>query len=169
MLISGKGFDVRSIKTKIMRNIIPILAIFTSTMVACQGNSTKSTATDAKVAETDTNSNQCFKYINKKDTASLSLVIKDDKVNGTLSYNLFEKDKNNGTITGIVKGDTIIADYTFQSEGTTSTREVVWLKKNDDLVEGFGDTEEVKGKMKFKNTSNLRFDQSMVFKPIVCK
>ena len=90
-------------------------------------------------------------------------------MNGTLSYNLFEKDKNNGTITGIVKGDTIIADYTFQSEGTTSTREVVWLKKNDDLVEGFGDTEELKGKMKFKNTSNLRFDQSMVFKPIVCK
>jgi len=152
-----------------MRNVIPLLAIFAFTMVACQGNSSKSTATDAKVAETDTNSKQCFQYIDKKDTASLSLEINNDKVTGVLNYNLFEKDKNNGTITGIVKGDTIIADYTFQSEGTTSTREVVWLKKNNELVEGFGDIEEVKGKMKFKNTSNLHFDQSMVFKSIVCK
>lgn len=152
-----------------MRNIIPLLTIFATTIVACQSNSTKTTATDTKVIETNINSNQCFQYINKKDTASLNLVIKNDKVNGILSYNLFEKDKNNGTIEGIIKGDTIIADYTFQSEGTTSTREVVWLKKNDELVEGFGDTKEGNGKMKFKNTSNLRFDQSMVFKPIICK
>lgn len=152
-----------------MRNIIPILAIFASTMLACQGNSTKTTVTDAKVAETDTTSNQCFQYINKKDTASLSLEINNGKVNGALSYKLFEKDKNDGTITGIVNGDTIIADYTFQSEGTISTREVVWLKKNDQLVEGFGEGEESNGKMKFKNLANLRFDQAMVFKPVICK
>ena len=41
MLISGKGFDVRSIKTKIMRNIIPILAIFTSTMVPVRATAQK--------------------------------------------------------------------------------------------------------------------------------
>ncbi|GGE50873.1 hypothetical protein EV200_10292 [Pedobacter psychrotolerans] len=151
-----------------MRNIIPILAIFTSAMMACQSNNTKTTSTDSKVAETDTNLKQCFQYINKKDTASLNLVTNKGTVNGVLSYNLFEKDKNNGSVAGIVKGDTIIADYTFQSEGTTSTRQVVWLKKNDQLIEGFGDVEEVKGKMKFKNTSSLRFDQSIVFKRFIC-
>lgn len=152
-----------------MRHIIPILAIFVSAMIACQGNNTQTTATNTKVAETDTNSKQCFQYINNKDTASLSLVTNNGTVNGVLSYNLFEKDKNNGTVAGIVKGDTIIADYTFQSEGTTSSRQVVWLKKNDQLIEGSGDVEEVKGKMKFKNTFSLRFDPSMVFKPITCK
>ncbi|MCX2583447.1 hypothetical protein [Pedobacter sp. MR22-3] len=152
-----------------MRNIIPLLAIFASTMLACQSNSTKSVSTDIKATHTDTASKQCFQYVDKKDTASLSLEINNGKVNGVLSYKLFEKDKNDGTITGIVKGDTIIADYTFQSEGTTSTREVVWLKKNDQLVEGFGEGEESNGKMKFKNLANLRFDQAMVFKPVICK
>lgn len=152
-----------------MKNIIPILAIFASFTIACEGNRTKTATSNSNVAEKEMGAKQCFQYINKKDTASLNLDTNKDQVTGMLSYHLFEKDKNNGTIAGIVKGDTIIADYTFQSEGTTSTRQVVWLKKDDQLLEGIGDIEEVNGKTKFKNLSKLSFGGSIIFNKTTCK
>nr|GFC68635.1 hypothetical protein [Tanacetum cinerariifolium] len=35
-------------------------------------------------------------------------------------------------------GDTLVADYTFQSEGTTSIRQVVFLRRDIGFIEGFG-------------------------------
>ncbi|MBC6109603.1 hypothetical protein ACFOG5_21900 [Pedobacter fastidiosus] len=156
-----------------MKNIIPILAVASALLASCQSNTTKTiTTTDSTIiADVDTtkNSNQCFVYIKNRDTATLKLITTNNTVSGDLSYKLYEKDKNNGAITGIVKGDTIIANYTFQSEGMASVRQVVWLKKDGKLVEGFGESEEVDGKMKFKNISQLKFENSMEFKPVDCK
>ena len=152
-----------------MKNIITALAIFTSALAACQSNSTKTPSSNAEVTKTEDSPKHCYQYISQKDSAFLSLETKNNQVTGTLSYNLFEKDKNNGAITGIVKGDTIIADYTFQSEGMTSIREVVWLKKNDQLLEATGDIEEINGKAKFKNLSTLSFGKSMIFKKTDCR
>ena len=152
-----------------MKNIIPGFAILLSTLAACQGTSTKTTSSDAEAGKSQLSAKQCFQHIAQKDSAFLSLDTKNNQVTGHLSYRLYEKDKNNGTVSGIVKGDTIIADYTFQSEGMTSTREVVWLKKNGQLLEATGDIEEVNGKTKFKNLSKLSFGKSMIFKETNCK
>ena len=35
-------------------------------------------------------------------------------------YQLKEKDRNDGTLQGTINGDTLIADYTFSSEGMLS-------------------------------------------------
>jgi hypothetical protein len=59
-----------------------------------------------------------------------------------LTYNIFEKDGNMGSLRGRVIGDTILAAYTFQSEGVTSVREVAFLKKDSILVEGFAPMDE---------------------------
>ena len=152
-----------------MKNIIPGFAILLSMLAACQDNGTKTTSSDAEVGKTKDSVKHCYQYVSQKDSAFLSLDRKNNQVSGHLSYSLFEKDKNNGTVAGIVKGDTIIADYTFQSEGMTSTREVVWLKKNGQLLEATGDIEEVNGKTKFKNLSRLSFGKSMIFKETTCK
>ena len=157
-----------------MKNIIPILGVAALLMASCQGGTTKKT--QAKIDSTiitnataSPDSIRCYQYIKNRDTATLSLKTKDNTISGTLGYNLYEKDKNAGTIAGIVKGDTIIANYTFQSEGKTSIREVAFLKKGDQLVEGFGDVQEVKGGTKFKDLSKLKFDGSMTFGKIDCK
>lgn len=156
-----------------MKNIIPILAVASALIASCQSNTTKTTtSTDSTlntVVDTSKNSDQCFEYIKNKDTATLKLVTTNNTVSGDLTYKLYEKDKNNGTITGIVKGDTIIANYTFQSEGMASIRQVVWLKKDGKLIEGFGESEGVNGKMKFKNIGQLKFENSLEFKPVDCK
>jgi len=157
-----------------MKNIIPILGAAALFMASCQGGTAKKT--QAKIDSTivtnavaTTDSTQCYQYIKNRDTATLTLKTIDNKLTGTLGYNLYEKDKNAGTIAGVVKGDTIIANYTFQSEGKTSIREVAFLKKGDQLAEGFGDVQEVKGETKFKDLSKLNFDGLMTFGKIDCK
>ncbi|QDW26165.1 hypothetical protein FFJ24_015620 [Pedobacter sp. KBS0701] len=157
-----------------MKNMIPVLGIATLLMAACQGGTAKKTqakidSTIVTNAETATDSVQCYQYIKNRDTATLSLKSENNKVTGTLGYNLYEKDKNAGTIAGIVKGDTIVANYTFQSEGQTSVREVAFLKQGAQLIEGFGDVQEVKGETRYKDISKLKFDGSMAFGKIDCK
>lgn len=110
-------------------------------------------------------------YINtfNKDTAFLQLAIDNNVVTGELEYKRFEKDQNKGAITGSLHGDTLVADYTFNSEGTTSVRQVVFVKKGDLLVEGYGEVAEVNGRTTFKNPGSLTFDDKMAMRKTVCK
>ncbi len=45
---------------------------------------------------------------------------------------------------------------------------VIFLKKGNTLVEGFGDVEEKSGKMIFKNTGGVKFDESVLLKETDC-
>ena len=156
-----------------MKNIIPTLAFVAATLCACQGESGKTlpnsgTATTAETGMV-TNMYECFVYTKNRDTGTLKLLRSGSNLSGELSYSLDEKDRNNGSIKGIVKGDTIIADYNFNSEGANSTRQVVWIKKDGKLIEGFGETEEVKGQTRFKNLGQLSYSNSIEFTPTECK
>lgn len=157
-----------------MKKLLSLIPVGLMLMVACQSKSVKEAkskidSTITSAADNDTAASQCYQYLKNRDTAFLTLKIDHDQFTGALSYNLFEKDKNAGNIAGIIKGDTLIAEYTFQSEGSTSTRQVVWLKKGDQLEEGFGDIEEVDGKTRFKNTTSLKYGEAMVFSKTPCK
>ncbi|HEV8080227.1 MAG TPA: hypothetical protein VGP43_05920 [Chitinophagaceae bacterium] len=55
------------------------------------------------------------------------------------------------------------------SEGTESIREVVFLKIGNDFVEGYGDAEVKNGKMIFKNTSGLNFNNNLILKNVPCE
>lgn len=113
---------------------------------------------------------ECYLAIIKKDTVTLSLTIKDSSLDkGELNYNFFEKDKNQGTLSGTFKGDTLFADYTFLSEGKTSVREVVFLKKGNIFIEGYGDVEEIENKTVFTDKKKLFFDSKVVLSKTDCK
>lgn len=114
-------------------------------------------------------SEECYEYVQGNDTIQVSLLVDSGTVKGDLIYKLFEKDKNSGTIVGTVKGDTLIADYTFKSEGTTSVRQVAFLRKNKSLIEGFGESEEKESKMVFKDLKKLSFSENMILNLIPCK
>lgn len=111
---------------------------------------------------------ECYSYIKNRDTATLKINTENEELTGDLVYNLFEKDSNKGTIAGEMKGDTIIAEYIFNSEGMSSIREIVLLKKDGKLYEGYGDVEEKSGKMVFKDRSKLKFGDAIVFTKTNC-
>ena len=94
--------------------------------------------------------------------------IGDSAVTGNLYYNFYEKDKNNGTITGKMKGDTLIADYTFMSEGTQSIREVAFLLTDSTAKEGYGEMQQQNNKMTFASPAKISFDKSFILSKKEC-
>ncbi|KIO77249.1 hypothetical protein TH53_10390 [Pedobacter lusitanus] len=154
-----------------MKNIILSITVLAGLMTACRSNSTTEQKIDSLAAAPDTSVSKaktCYAYIKNKDTVSLSLNMAGNAVAGNLNYNFYEKDKNSGTISGIVKGDTIIADYTFNSEGKTSYRQVAFVKKGDQLLEGYGPTQETDGRRVFTNLAGLKFGD-ITLSAIACK
>ncbi|MEO6547450.1 MAG: hypothetical protein ABIN94_05600 [Ferruginibacter sp.] len=111
----------------------------------------------------------CYRYIKNKDTVSLTTIFINDSITGTLAYNLYEKDKNSGTIQGQMKGDLLIADYNFNSEGSLSTRQVAFKKSGNNLIEGYGEAVEDKGKSRFKNLDSLNFEHAVMLTEVACE
>lgn len=116
-----------------------------------------------------TATNECYKYVKGKDTITASLIIDAQKVSGNLVYNLYEKDTNTGTILGTIKGDTLLADYTFQSEGQESIRQVIFLRKGKILTEGYGESKQEGNKFVFLNPKAIQFTSNTVLKEVSCK
>ena len=142
--------------------MIVIVTIFTS----CNNNSKRISNDKNKAINYQTN--HCYAFTSGKDSVFMEIVIAGNLVTGNLTYKLFQKDKNEGTLQGTIKGDTLIADYKFMSEGTESVREVAFLKKGNDFIEGYGAAEEKNGGMIFKNANTINYSSNVILKPVEC-
>ena len=151
-----------------------LIAACATLLAACNGNSSTKQAADSTItAETAVaaaaESRTCYVSYKNQDSTYLDLHIKGDQVSGALSIIPREKDRNTGTVSGLVKGDTILLDYTFQSEGMQSIRQVAYLQKDGKLIEGFAEVQEQNGKTSFKSLDDLKFDGSVVLEQSACK
>lgn len=154
-----------------MRKLILLGVLLGSAFVSCKKEKEDTTNELEKTVVDTPSLQECYKAIIKKDTIYMSFNIKGDQsVSGKLSYIFYEKDKNFGTLVGKIKNDTLYADYTFMSEGVTSVRQVVFLKKGNMYVEGFGEViDDNKGKVIFKDVKQLNFDGSTILSKVDCK
>ncbi|TDN38004.1 hypothetical protein E4631_16945 [Hymenobacter sp. UV11] len=133
---------------------------------ACHEQPTQ--ATQEPTAPTPPTGPQCYAYRTETDTVRLTLQTTQPAVTGQLTYRYFEKDRNQGTIRGTMHGDTLLADYTFQSEGTTSVRQVAFLRRDTGFIEGFGPVAERQDKMVFTQPRTLHFDAKYTLLPVAC-
>jgi hypothetical protein len=111
---------------------------------------------------------ECYAYISGKDSILLSVRQHEGKVSGELVYAIYEKDRNTGSISGKMSGDTLYAEYNFISEGSPSIREVVFLKKADTFTEGYGTPEEKNGKTIFADKTAISFGNIKLLKQEKC-
>lgn len=110
----------------------------------------------------------CYTGATGKDSVFISLDDNLGTITGKLRYENFEKDSSFGDVMGTQNGDTLKLNYTFQSEGMTSDREIYFLKKEGNLIEGIGD-HKVEGKKDlYANTANLKYD-GQTLKQTDCK
>lgn len=139
--------------------------------IGCNQNQSKSQEADSSiVAESkDALAMECFEATVGKDSASLKINNLNGKITGLLAFNFFEKDDSNGEIKGEFKGDTLFVDYTFKSEGNISRNPLVFLKKDDKLIQGYGEIETYLGKTYFKDHSLIQFKDGFTFEPVECK
>jgi len=110
----------------------------------------------------------CYRYTGNGDTIILKLLYVGQAISGSLVYDLNGKDKNVGTVQGSMKGDILIADYNFQSEGVLSTRQVAFKKLDDKFIEGYGDIISTDNKTVFRNIDSLNFNSSLALMEIDC-
>ncbi len=156
-----------------MKKVILLGVVFMTVFVSCkkEKETEETTIAPEEIVADETVSEECFSAIIKKDTISMYLNVKGNQIaSGKLSYKFFEKDKNEGTLVGEIKGDTLFAEYTFMSEGVSSIREVAFLKKGNTYVEGYGDVvDDNKGKVTFKDAKQLKFEGNIILSKVDCK
>jgi hypothetical protein len=110
-------------------------------------------------------------YVAKLDKDVYTLNITSQKltaVEGTLAYKNFEKDSSSGALVGTFNNNILLADYSFQSEGTDSVRQVIFKKDGDKFIEGFGPVEIEDGKETFINPENVTFESAAFVKSEEC-
>lgn len=157
-----------------MRKLTLLLAVVGGLLSACQSKTKQTEATTqpidttAQTSMADSTAAQCYAYYSAQDTIRLTMTRTGETVTGNLQYQLSGKDRNTGTIAGQMRGDTLLADYTFQSEGRESVREVAFLVQNERMVEGFGPIAEQGGKMAFSDRKALKFTSAMALNKTAC-
>lgn len=149
--------------------VISILLIG-SILTSCNGQEKNTDKTSPKNEDNKQSSSMnCYRYATEADTITLKVVQIGNNITGTLVYNLKEKDKNKGTIQGSMKGNILIADYTFQSEGIQSTRQIAFKLTDHFFMEGYGESYTKNGNVYFTNTDSLTFNGSMKLAEIACQ
>lgn len=101
----------------------------------------------------------CYMKAVGKDTFLLQVLVEGDKVDGVLDYDFFEKDKSSGILDGQLNDNILRASYSFQAEGTQSTRQVVFKLMGDQAYEAIADSMDTQGNPVFNSQDELlKFD-----------
>lgn len=109
----------------------------------------------------------CYTYKGNNSSIIFEITKINKTITGNLNYHLSEKDTNMGTFEGLLINDVLLGDYTFESEGVTSRREVIFKIINGQLIEGYGAMDE-EG-ICFVNTDHVTFTSSMPLTKTDCK
>lgn len=142
------------------------VAVALLTALSCQQSASTSSQTGEKDSSKATPTAsivaagpQCYTRISGKDTSYLQFETDNEVINGQLEYRLFEKDKNQGAITGTITNNIIEAEYRFMSEGTTSVRPVIFKLDNNQVFEAIPSSFDDQGIPVFdKDQSKLKFE-----------
>ncbi|MFT3748830.1 MAG: hypothetical protein QM768_10955 [Agriterribacter sp.] len=149
--------------------VIYILILF-SVYVSCNPAGEKPKHETPESNKTNSSSIiNCYKHESASDTVVLKLIRVGESITGTLVYKLKEKDKNIGTIQGYMKGNILVADYTFMSEGAQSVRQVAFKLNGNSFTEGYGDIVDENEKRRFKNLDSLTFNTSVKLSRYPCE
>jgi hypothetical protein len=143
-----------------MRFIAATFIVLTVLSASCRNENHTQQVTNTDTTA-DASSASCYSYTSGKDTVALHLTMHGNAISGDLIYNFYEKDRNTGTISGSMHGDTLIADYTFMSEGMESVRKVAFLKTGANLLEGHSMADQ-SGVMDY--THSYDFDNGIMLK-----
>ena len=83
----------------------------------------------------------CFSQVVKSDTALLQMENNKGNVTGALTYDFYQKDRNDGTLQAEQTGDIINGWYLFKSEGIMSVRQVAWKINGNELWPAIGEVD----------------------------
>jgi len=115
-----------------------------------------------------TGDSTCYLFVQGRDSIKLSVLRVNGRVKGGLQFKFYEKDKSYGTIDGEMKGDTLLADYSFTSEGMLSHREVAFLERDGSFILGSGEIENSGTTDVFKDHAAIEFSDGVILRNTDC-
>ena len=131
-----------------------------------QNDSTGSEGTDT-LSKNDVKLSSCYLATIGRDSAFLHIASAKGKVEGTLHYLPEERQEQMGDIIGTISHDTIMVDY--HAKGFP-TRELTFLVREEQIIEGLGDQILDKGEIVYKNKVNIDYTgKSYIFLPSECE
>ncbi len=152
---------------------LALLALALLTIVACENNTktenqsvTKEEITVKKSSEKRALETGCYEYNSDGNNVKMEITEVNKNVTGDLNIAYSEKDANQGEFMGTLTGDKLIGTYTFNSEGTESSREIAFLVKDNQLIEGYGDMNE--DGTKFKDVNAIKYKFTMPLTKVDC-
>ena len=103
-----------------------IILVFAAAFIlsSCSSNSDKADVADTVTAtpvKAPLAHALCFLRTEGRDSTSIEMVIKDNKVTGLMNWMPYEKDSRKGKLAGTIKNDTIDVVWSFMQEGMTDT------------------------------------------------
>ena len=151
-----------------MINLI-LSALMILTAVSCEKKTTETvdmqTTTPDSITVPESNEpvesstlQTCYMEVTGKDTLFVSLDDNLGTITGKMRYKNFEKDSSFGDVMGTQNGDTIKLNYTFEAEGTTSDREIYFLRKDGNLIEGIGEHKTEGNRDFYANPAQLKYE-----------
>lgn len=100
----------------------------------------------------------CYMQATGKDSIFVTLEDNLGTIIGKIHYKNFEKDSSIGDVVGSQNGDTLKLNYTFEAEGETSEREIYFLRKGENIIEGIGEQKAEGTQSKYTNTAALKYE-----------
>ncbi|MBW7674564.1 hypothetical protein [Chryseobacterium chendengshani] len=131
-------------------------------------NSDSLTDTTEKVIDTLGTKSSCYLGVTGKDSVFVSIDDNLGTVTGKMRYKNSEKDSSTGELTGFKSGDTLKLTYEFASEGTTSKRDIFFVQKDGNLLEGIGNQKDDNGQMKYADETKVAYKEDQKLKTTDC-
>lgn len=153
-----------------MKKLI-ILSLLAICITSCKNNTKKQGTTEEKDVMTTEEPSAlletgCYSYNANNSAIHMEIISLENGVTGKLNYALAEKDSNSGTFNGELSDDKLIGEYTFMSEGIESKREVAFMVKDNQLIEGYGEINEIG--TAFKDKTNINYTSTMPLSKTDC-
>lgn len=92
-----------------------------------------------------------------------------NKISGTIKYDNFQFDDSSGTFDGKIEGSFIIGNYSFNSEGMQSNRELIFKVYKNGLIQGFGDYKQENGIEIFEDKSKIIWNPTYTYFKKTCE
>ena len=146
------------------QNLFALTLLLTGFYSCTQSKKETALSNVPAVDSTETSIKGCYLYTVNKDTFQLAITSVDKSdVEGSLIYNFAEKDDSKGTFKGGFDGEILKGDYTFQAEGNTSVREVIFKKTQTGFVEGSGEVKDAGSKVVFVKPTAITYDNGIAY------
>lgn len=110
----------------------------------------------------------CYLGVTGKDSVFISIDDNLGTVTGKMSYKNSEKDSSKGDLVGFKSGDTLKLTYEFASEGTTSKRDIFFIQKDGNLLEGIGNQKDENGAMKYADEKKIAYKDGQKLESADC-